>query len=108
MRGGAARGDRDVSAAKRAAENGPVTITDHGHRSHVLLTADYFDRLSSARELVGDRLWARGTEGIGLELPARRVEFVRSWTVASCPSMSGSRTPLRHFTFPIRFLRWMP
>ena len=30
--------NRDVSAAKRAAESGPVTITDHGRRSHVLMT----------------------------------------------------------------------
>ena len=69
--------NRDVSAAKRAAERGPVTITDHGRRSHVLLTADEFDRLSGERELVGERLWARGTEHIELELPERRVETPR-------------------------------
>ena len=32
--------NRDVSAAKRAAESGPVTITDHGRRSHVLMTVE--------------------------------------------------------------------
>ncbi len=69
--------NRDVSAAKRAAEQGPVTITDHGRRSHVLMTAADFDRLSGERELVGDRLWARGTEDIELELPQRRVEAPR-------------------------------
>ena len=69
--------NRDVSAAKRAAENGPVTITDRGRRSHVLLTAEEFDRLSGARERLGDRLWARGTEGIYLDLPPRRVEVPR-------------------------------
>jgi PHD/YefM family antitoxin component YafN of YafNO toxin-antitoxin module len=31
--------NRDVSAAKRAAERGPVAITDHGRRAHVLITA---------------------------------------------------------------------
>ncbi|MFT3835240.1 MAG: type II toxin-antitoxin system prevent-host-death family antitoxin [Micropruina sp.] len=71
--------NRDVSAAKRAAEHGPVTITDHGRRSHVLLTAEEFDRLSGAHELVGDRLWARGTEHIELELPERRVEASREF-----------------------------
>lgn len=69
--------NRDVSAAKRAAEQGPVTITDHGRRSHVLMTAAEFDRLCGERELVGDRLWARGTEHIELELPERRVEAPR-------------------------------
>lgn len=62
-----------ISAAKRAAEQGPVTITDHGRRSHVLLTADDFDRLTGDHAPVGDRLWARGTESIELELPDRRV-----------------------------------
>lgn len=69
--------NRDVSAAKRAAESGPVTITDHGRRSHVLLSAADFDRLSGAREQLGDRLWERGTEDIDLELLPRRVEAPR-------------------------------
>ena len=69
--------NRDVSAAKRAAEQGPVTITDHGRRSHVLMTAAEFDRLSRERELVGDRLWSRGTEHIELELTERRLETPR-------------------------------
>lgn len=66
--------NRDVSAAKRAAENGPVTITDHGRRSHVLLTAADFDQLTEHDELVGDRLWARGTESVDLDLEERSVE----------------------------------
>ncbi len=66
--------NRDVSAAKRAAQHGPVTITDHGRPSHVLLSAEEYDRLSHASEKLGDRLWARGTEDIDLELPERRIE----------------------------------
>ncbi|SDH86393.1 type II toxin-antitoxin system Phd/YefM family antitoxin [Agrococcus jejuensis] len=66
--------NRDVSAAKRAAEHGPVTITDHGRPSHVLLTAAEFARLSGALEAVGDRLWARDGIQIDLDLPARTVE----------------------------------
>ncbi|MEZ5086008.1 MAG: type II toxin-antitoxin system prevent-host-death family antitoxin [Tessaracoccus sp.] len=69
--------NRDVSAAKRAAERGPVTITDHGRPSHVLMTAEEFERLSGVRELVGDRLWSRGTEDVELELPPRRLEAPR-------------------------------
>lgn len=66
--------DRDASAAKRAAQLGPVTITDHGRPSHVLLTAEEYDRFAHASEKLGDRLWARGTENIDLELPQRSVE----------------------------------
>lgn len=69
--------NRDVSAAKRAAEQGAVTITDHGRRSHVLLTAEAFDRLVGGREVLGDRLWARGTEHIELELSERTIEDPR-------------------------------
>lgn len=69
--------DRDASAAMRIAEDGPVTITDHGRRSHVLLTVEDFDRLSGARERLGDTLRARGTEGIELDVPHRRLEAPR-------------------------------
>lgn len=48
--------NRDVSAAKRAARHGPVTITEHGRRAHVLLTADEYDQLSGRSDLVGDAL----------------------------------------------------
>lgn len=66
--------NRDVSAAKRAAEQGPVTITDHGRPSHVLLTAEEFDRLAGRQELMGDRLWRNQDADIDLPLPKRRVE----------------------------------
>lgn len=58
--------NRDVSAAKRAAESGPVTITDHGRRAHVLLTAAEYDRLVGQTELVGTRLRMIGGEDIDL------------------------------------------
>ncbi len=41
--------DRDVSSAKKAAQNGPVIITDRGKPSHVLMTYDEFERLSGKR-----------------------------------------------------------
>lgn len=66
--------NRDVSAAKRAAEQGPVMITDHGRPSHVLLTAEEFDRLIGAQEPMGDRLWKDQDPSISLDLPERRVE----------------------------------
>lgn len=61
--------NRDVSAAKRAAESGPVTITDHGRRSHVLLTAADYDRLAGKSTRVGTRF--RMADDVDLPLPDR-------------------------------------
>lgn len=66
--------NRDVSAAKRAAENGPVTITDHGRPSHVLLTVEEYDRITGRDELMGDRLWRNQDPTIEFDLPPRRIE----------------------------------
>lgn len=42
--------NQDVGRAKRAALSGPVFITDRGRPSHVLLTADEYDRLAAMFE----------------------------------------------------------
>lgn len=44
--------NRDVSAAKRAAADGPVVITDRGEPAYVLLSLDEFRRLKDKRSLV--------------------------------------------------------
>ncbi len=67
--------NRDVSAAKRAAESGPVTITEHGRRSHVLLTVADYDRLVGANERVGMRL--RMADDVDLPLPDRSAWAAR-------------------------------
>lgn len=36
--------NQDVGKAKRAAENGPVIITDRGKRAYVLMTYDEYQR----------------------------------------------------------------
>lgn len=69
--------NRDVSAAKRAAERGPVIITDHGRRAHVLLTAEEYDRIVGASARVGDRLRMRGGEHIDLPVPDRHDDTLR-------------------------------
>lgn len=43
--------NRDVSAAKRAADRGPVTITDRGRPAYVLLTRVDYEKLVDARTL---------------------------------------------------------
>lgn len=44
--------NRDVSAAKRAAEDGPVVITDRGEPAYVLLSISDYDRIRDRRSLV--------------------------------------------------------
>ncbi len=65
--------NRDVSAAKRAAAQGPVTITDHGRPAHVLLTIDEYNRITGAGRLVGDRWSLPGFEHIELDIPPREI-----------------------------------
>lgn len=65
--------NRDVSAAKKAAIEGPVVITDHGRRSHVLLSAEEYDRITKKDRLVGDFLWVEEEIDYELEIPARTL-----------------------------------
>ena len=44
--------NRDVSAAKRAADRGPVVITDRGRAAYVLLSASDYEDLTERRSIV--------------------------------------------------------
>ncbi|RLY94505.1 type II toxin-antitoxin system prevent-host-death family antitoxin [Kocuria tytonicola] len=48
--------NRDVSAAKRAANEHPVLITDRGEPAYVLLSIHEFRRLTTSGESLVDRL----------------------------------------------------
>lgn len=48
--------NQDTSRAKRAAEDGPVFITQRGRLSHVLLKIDDYERLSGQGTTIVDRL----------------------------------------------------
>ena len=48
--------NQDVGKAKRAAEQGPVFITDRGTPAHVLLTIDDYYKLIGTAESVADLL----------------------------------------------------
>jgi hypothetical protein len=48
--------NQDTGGAKKAAEKGPVYITDRGRPSHVLLTFADFLRLSASQPGIVDRL----------------------------------------------------
>ncbi|MCG7413455.1 MULTISPECIES: type II toxin-antitoxin system prevent-host-death family antitoxin [Microbacterium] len=68
--------NQDVGAAKRAAEVEPVTITDHGRPSHVLITAALFTQLTGSSRRVGDRLKPQGA-AIDFDLPERVIDDSR-------------------------------
>ena len=48
--------NQDTGRAKRAAEKGPVFITDRGRPSHVLITAEEYERITSGRKSIADLL----------------------------------------------------
>lgn len=48
--------NQDTSRAKRAAKRGPVFITDRGRPSHVLLTAEEYQRITGGQKSIADSL----------------------------------------------------
>jgi len=62
----ARRFNQDTAGAKRAAEDGPVYVTDRGRPSHVLLTFDEYARLTGAGDLVAS---------IGSDAEAGRIDL---------------------------------
>jgi len=71
---------QDVGRAKRAAEDGPVVITDRGRPSHVLLSWAEYRRLSGGPRNLARVLAAPGLSDIPFEpekseLKAREVDF---------------------------------
>lgn len=48
--------NQDASGAKRAAQNGPVFITDRGKPAHVLLSIEAYKRLTGPQESILDLL----------------------------------------------------
>ncbi|TIX90988.1 type II toxin-antitoxin system Phd/YefM family antitoxin [Rhizobium sp. P44RR-XXIV] len=66
--------NHDVSSAKKAAQNGPVIITDRGKPSHVLMTYNEFERLTGKRPNLIDALSIPGLSDIDFDPP--RVKAV--------------------------------
>ncbi|MDN5746416.1 MAG: type II toxin-antitoxin system Phd/YefM family antitoxin [Nocardioidaceae bacterium] len=65
--------NRDVSAAKRAADHGPVVITDRGRAAYVLLSAPTYEQLTDKRSIVD---WLQTNDDIEFE-PARLTSLPR-------------------------------
>jgi prevent-host-death family protein len=69
--------NQGASEAKKAAERGPVFITDRGRPAHVLLSIDEYRRLTRSAGSIADLLAMPGAEDIEFEAP-RAGRFVRS------------------------------
>lgn len=61
--------NQDASKAKRAADAGPVIITDRGRPAHVLLTFKDYERLAKGPKKIADLLAMPGVEDIEIEFP---------------------------------------
>lgn len=65
-----------ASEAKRAANKGPVFITDRGRPAHVLLSFEEYQRLTRQRRNIADALAMPATQDIAFE-PQRVTIDVR-------------------------------
>ena len=61
--------NHDVGRAKKAAEAGPIVITDRGKPSHVLMTYVEFERLTGKRANLVDALSMPGLSDIEFDPP---------------------------------------
>lgn len=61
--------NQDTGKAKKAAENGPVFITDRGRPGHVLLSIDDYRRLTSGEKSLADLLAMPDGEDVDFDPP---------------------------------------
>ncbi len=61
--------NQGASEAKRAANKGPVFITDRGRPAHVLLSFEDYQRLTQQRRNIADALAMPGSADIEFEPP---------------------------------------
>ena len=64
--------NQETGRAKKAADQGPVFITDRGRPSYVLLSFEQYRRLTGTGRSIADLLAMPGAEDIDLELPSLR------------------------------------
>jgi len=66
--------NQGAGEAKRAANNGPVFITDRGRPSHVLMRFEDYQRLTKQRRNIADVLAMPGVADIEFEPPRVSIE----------------------------------
>lgn len=64
--------NQSTGAAKKAARNGPVYITDRGRTSHVLLSYEHYREMADSKPSIVDILGEpAGVADIDFEIPRR-------------------------------------
>lgn len=61
-----------ASEAKRAANEGPVFITDRGRPAHVLMSMAHYQQLTGPRQNIADLLAMPGADDVALDIPPMR------------------------------------
>lgn len=64
--------NQDAGRAKKAAQDGPVFITDRGKPAHVLLSFEDYQRITRQHRKIADLLAMPGVEDLALELASPR------------------------------------
>ena len=71
--------NQDTSGAKKAAERGPVYITDRGRPAHVLMTFDAYEELTGGNRVIDLLAEPAGVANVDFE-PPRSNEIARPAT----------------------------
>jgi len=66
---------REFHGARKAANEGPVFITDRGKPAHVLLSIEHYRRLTGSRREISDALAMPGVEDIAFDPPRARIDI---------------------------------
>ena len=69
--------NRDTDKAQKAARNGPVFITDHGHLAHVLLTIEEYQRITGCPTNIVEWLAMPDATDLEFEPPRLRDPLYR-------------------------------
>jgi len=67
--------NRWASVAKRAANNGPVFITDRGRPAHVLMSFDTYKQLTKQRRNIADALAMADVADIDFDPPRAAINL---------------------------------
>jgi prevent-host-death family protein len=69
--------NQDVSKAKRAADKGPVVITDRGEPAYVLMRHEAYKRLAGKEQPLLEALYYPGADDVEFETPSRNDKAFR-------------------------------
>jgi len=69
--------NQHVSKAKRAADKGPVVITDRGEPAYVLIRHETYKRLTDKEQPLLDALYYPGADAVEFEVPSRSDKAFR-------------------------------